>query len=254
MPPKRNAANTDGLGETSVAAQLASLCSKFDNLVAEVQELKKIIEVKDEKISSLNCEVTSLKEEVNKLKNMIDDEDAYVRRESIILSGTAVPEVVIGEICVNIARDLIKSNLKIDIKPHDVSVAHRLGPKTNAQGADKRPIIVKFSRRDLKRQVLFAKKDNSNAASSLWTNESLTPKRRTIMFVLRKLKKNRPEIVTGCNTLEGRCFAYTKTPRSQPRTRNHDMKHVVNTLEALKSFCTEFIKKPLDEFLQQWDH
>ena len=42
-------------------------------------------------IVDLKCEVSSLKQKVTKLENLIDNEDAYVRSESLILSGTMVP-------------------------------------------------------------------------------------------------------------------------------------------------------------------
>ena len=237
-----------------MAPTIASVNSKLDNLMAEIIDLKSLVAAKDESINSLKNEVDKLNKEVSKLRNLVDEEDAYVRRDTVILSGTSIPEVAPGEICSNIARELFKEKLKLSVDCNEISAAHRLGSKRQAQGSDKRPIVVKFCRRDMKRQILFTKSDNSNRNATLWTNESLTPKRRTIMYALRKIKRENPECMTGCNTLEGHCFAYTKTPRSVPKSRVHDRKHVVNTHEALVEFCRDVIKKPLDDYLDAWNH
>ena len=227
---------------------------KIDQLQSEISEVKSLLAVRDNCIVDLKCEVSSLKQKVTKLENLIDDEDAYVRRESLILSGTMVPTSQAGENCANTARQVIKDKIKFELNPADISVCHRLGPKPVNQSPDNRPLVVKLCRRDIKRQILFAKRDNADPARTLFVNESLTPKRRTIMYTLRQIKKAHPNIVTGCNTLEGRCFAYTKMPTSLPNSRAHDRKHVINTHSALIDFCREFVKKPLDDFLSSWDH
>ena len=237
-----------------MAPTIASVSSKLDSLITEIQDLKTLLASKDEAINSLKTEVACLKREVCTLRNLVDEEDAYVRRDTLILSGTLLPDASQGEICANVACKLFKDKLKLSVQADDISVAHRLGPKPRGQGRDRRPIIVKFCRRDTKREVLFCKRDNSDPNTTLWTNESLTPKRRTIMFALRKIKRNHPDVMTGCSTLEGHCFAYTKTPRSINNSRSNDRKHVINSHEALIDFCREFIKKPLNDFLDSWNH
>ena len=165
-----------------------------------------------------------------------------------------IPPATTGEICSNVARQVLKDKLKIELQPNEISVCHRLGPKPKTHGPDTRPLTVRFCRRDTKRQILFTKRDNSDEATTLHVNESLTPKRRTIMFALRQIRKAHPTIITGCNTLEGRCFAYTKMPDSLPNSRSKDRKHVINTHDALVAFCTEFVQHPLEEFLANWTH
>ena len=239
---------------SSLREDLLALTDKHDELKSEIAALRTVIAERDESINVLKSEVGFMKAKVSKLENLIDDEDAYIRRESLILSGSAVPSYQNDEISSNVARQVIKDKLKIVVQPNEISVCHRLGPKPMNQAPDSRPLTVRFCRRDTKRSILFAKRDNSDVHSTLFTNESLTPKRRTIMYALRAIKKAHPNIVTGCNTLEGRCFAYTKMPASLPNSRARDRKHVLNTHEALVKFCDQYVKKPLQAFLQSWDH
>ena len=226
---------------------------KFEEISGQIADLKSIVAVKDNCIDDLKLEVKALNEKMTKMENLIDEEDAYVRRESLILSGTSVPPATNGEISANVARQVLKDKMKLEINPNDISVCHRLGPKPLNQAVDKRPLVIRFCRRDLKRQILFTKRDNDNQNDTLYTNESLTKKRREIMFVLRKMRNFHRDIVTGCSTLEGKCYAYTKMPTSLPNTRARDRKHVINTQEALAKFCSEYIKKPLDDFLASFE-
>ena len=199
----------------------------------------------------------------------MDEEDAYVRRDTIIFSGSAVPPVVNGEICANIVTDLAKDKLRMQIRDGDISTAHRLGKKPTTQGPDKRSIIVKLCRRDLKTEILQAKKNLvSTRNSTLYINESLTPRRSTILYTLRRIKRTHPSVVVGCSSFDGRVYAYTKpaptrssaqtqdgesaTADSNQRPRN--VRHLINTHDSLVNFCRKYVKQPLDNFLESWSH
>ena len=184
----------------------------------------------------------------------MDEEDSYVRRESLIFSGPMTHNDQQSEDCSEFIRGRIKSKMNLELNASEISVTHRLGLKSAAQGPDKRPITVRFIRRDRKREILFTKRGSINKDSALYVSESLTPKRRTIHFALRQIKKKCPGKMTGYSTLDGRVFAFTKTARSIENSRKHDHKHVINTHEALVEFCKDYIKQPLDDFLQSWDH
>ena len=234
--------------------------SNIQFLTTEVSKLTELLTAKTTEIDSLNSTVKGLEAKVNKLENLIDDEDAYVRRDSLIFSGPWVPLVENAEIPSNTVRNIIKDKLKIVLHPNDVSVAHRLGKKPTSQLPDRRPIIVKFTRRDIKRDILSARRTLKNECKdNIYINESLTPKRRTILFALRKIRKNHGDVLTGCSTIEGRVYAYTKPPGANTRARNSsdrrpDQRHVINTHESLVEFCREYIKKPLEDFLDSWGH
>ena len=131
-----------------------------------------------------------------------------MRRETIIFNGTAMPPSTPGEICNAVIRQVIKDKLKLQIQESDISVAHRAGKKPATQGPDRRGIQVRFCRRDIKRQLMMTKRDNSDPANTSYTNESLTPKRRTILFRLRQMKKKFPALVKGCTSQDGRVYAF----------------------------------------------
>ena len=48
---------------------------------------------------------------------------------------------------------MVANKLSLNISASDVSVAHRLGKKIETKGDDKRPVIAKFCRQDVKRTI-----------------------------------------------------------------------------------------------------
>ena len=244
--------------------------SLFNNQAAQfLEEMEKLKTDSNRKIQEMNTdivelrtEVTTLKSHVSKLESCVDDADAYERRDTIILSGNAIPLGNNGELCTNIVQEVVKNELRIELPCSAISTAHRLGKKPENQQPDKRSIIVKLCQRDTKRQLMAACKtqnrtsvDNrtQNNPPRLFINESLTPIRRTIYHTLRRLKNSHPDLVCGCSTFDGRVYAYTRTNSPQTSTRNRDRRHLINNHEALKEFCNEFVKLPLESFLDAWE-
>ena len=228
---------------TYIRAQLV----EFNSYKLQVDETLKN---NADEIAELKRQVGECKQKYSKLQDSIDDADAYERRDTVVLSGNTVPDVEIGENCSEIVKDLIREKLKLQISSADINTAHRIGRKPINQTRDKRSIIVKLCRRDTKRDVISASRRQSSS-EKLYVNESLTPLRSKIMFTLRQMKRSHPDVVTGCSSFDGRVYAYTK-PTGVQAASTRNLKHLVNTREMLVSFCSEYVKRPLENFLESW--
>ena len=205
-----------------------------------------IIEQKDRQISSMNSEVQLLRKEVLKLREEVDDSEAYERRDTLVLSGSEVPVCTNGELVSNICCDLVRDKLRIQLNPTDISTSHRIGKKPASQTPDRRNIIMKLCRRDLKSSLLDACR--SNKPSNFYVNESLTPVRSKVMYALRKMKKETGSRVSGTSTRDGRVFAWVKhAPGSPPGSR--DVKVPVNSLPALQEFSLKYMAKDASYFI-----
>ena len=64
------------------------------------------------------------------------------------------------------------------------------------------------------------------------------------------MKRQHPDLVKGVSTQDGKVFAFTRSPTAAESSR--DRRHLVNTYEALVEFCREFVKKPIEDFLEAW--
>ena len=200
-------------------------------------------------LADAKLEFSKLRSETTSLKNSQDEHDSYVRRETLIFSGNKVKPFQSNENCGSIARELIRNELQLDMDPL-ISTAHRVGKPPAHGSPDTRAIVVRFCVRDDKFKIIKTARERK--VRGLYVNESLSPSRNKILFVLRKIKKLENSPVTGTSTHNGRVFVYTKPSATAPDS-SRSIRTEINCKEKLSEFCTNFIKKPLENFLDSWD-
>ena len=131
--------------------------------------------------------------ELTQLRRRINDLEAYSRVDNIIVCGLPeeAAEVVIGAqysadnvptsggetsaTSEKLFLAFCRNKLNVDVSPNDISVAHRLTrQRTNINGPH--PMIVRFSNRKAKLQVLAARKllRNQPSCKNIFINEHLT--------------------------------------------------------------------------------
>ena len=227
---------------------------KFESMTLQFKdECLATCKAKDEKIAILEKTCKHLEVKLNKLTEKLDDEDAYIRRESLIFSGSSLPACVANESCVDIVTGLLKDELGIIVPRNEISVTHRLGRKpTSTIEPDRRSIVAKFCRRDRKRDIILACRTLKK--KTFFANESLTPVRQKVSRALRKARKEN-DLIKGVTSIDGRVFVFTKNPIGSPdpaedgvRQRN-DIRHCVNSLEKLEEFCQEYLQVSAEKFL-----
>ena len=190
--------------------------------------------------------MSALEVQLKQARNKIDDADQYERKDSVIISGNAVPPMAEEEDTHTLVQKLLKDHFNTDITLRDINTTHRLGP-LKASTPTRRNIYVKFVRRDVKKHVIKKSKELGRT-TGLYANESLTPLRRTIFNALRKMKADVPDIVKGCYTMEGKIFAFTPPVGNNSK----EQRHCITDMGALQAFCRDYVKEPLDTFLQNF--
>ena len=128
-----------------------SLFQDFEKKVGSMfqdlrQDLVNMFKERDDKIIKMEAQIRQMTKKMDKLELKIDDNDAYERRDTVIISGKAVPAVTNNENPLELMLSLVREKLKINISPSDISAIHRLGAKKAKQGPDHRELIVKFCR------------------------------------------------------------------------------------------------------------
>ncbi|KAK4296135.1 hypothetical protein Pmani_002463 [Petrolisthes manimaculis] len=121
------------LGEERVVKKLDDvICQR---LVKEIQELRDVIKERDSRITDLEKEVTSLKE-------ALDQQEQYTRRNNLRITGIKEKET---EDVAEMSMDLINKNV-CELEPitiDDVDRVHRVGRRRD-DGVP-RPILIRFS-------------------------------------------------------------------------------------------------------------
>lgn len=222
-------------------AQLSGENRQLFNCIVQYFESK--LAERDQKIVKLEGTVDELRSRMNHLEEQVDGQDSYGRRETLIVSGN-VPIARDGENCGAIVRDIVKRTLNINMKDTDISVAHRIGRIPRTGGSDTRSIIFKLCRRDLKRDIVSACKGSK---LDVYFNDSLTPTRSTIMFVLRKARREFPNNFGNCRSTDGNVSVWLPTDQAGKYRRVG-----VNSRRALDELLDREVSRTSSNYVDNW--
>jgi archaellum component FlaC len=126
-----------------IRGQLKKLMARVDKKLNELETRVKVLETKVKE-----GDESKLKE----IKKELNRQGQHSRKDNVRMFGADEKK---DEDCKKVVCDIITKKLQIKVNPTDISVAHRL-PKSKRQ--EHRPIIAKFKDRDLKQEVVLARK------------------------------------------------------------------------------------------------
>ena len=228
VPPKSAGANSLSPSQdilNIIEKDIASLSPEGRSIVSAIVKAFQVMsDNKDQYIMQLQKQVTTLENKVTNLENHIDDISQYERRDTIILSGPALPQMINNENSALVAANAIKDSLKINFSPDDVNVAHRIGNKS----AQNRPMIVKLYSRQKKDDIMTA---CLTVKPKLYINESLTPKRLELFKVIWNIRKNKRDLFQQLYTKDGKICIKLKCS---------NQKHIITNETMLESFLNKF--------------
>lgn len=146
-----------------------------------------------------------------------------------------IPAASPNENVVSTLQGVFKSKLNYEIPNSAISTAYRVGKKVPTQSPDKRNIVFKLSSKDIKNDIRGACR--SVKPSNLYVNESLIPSRSKILYALRSAKRQFPDKVAACGSVEGKVYCWLKPP-SPP---GNNSRVFINTMAKLEEICSSFI-------------
>ena len=185
--------------------KLASLSKEGQHIVSVILAgFQAIMMRKSQEVADLQRTVKVMHDRIEKLEEIVDNNSSYERRDTLVISGD-IPPAKENENCATIVSELVREQLSLNLKREDISTAHRIGRKPLPGKVDKRGIIFKLCRRDIKRDILFACREQK---PKYYINEHLTPIRNTILYALRKAKAKHPVKVSSCRSVDGNVTVY----------------------------------------------
>ena len=194
----------DGLKE-----ETALLSPELSSLAQAI--VKAVIAATDAKIEEERRrheeEEARLKKIIQKIADRNEHLESYGRRNSFVISGSAIPKSATNEDCYDVAMSLISNQTGINISRSDIDVCHRLPIRSAEDDRKKKPIIVKMVRREIKHRILQAARIKK--PSNIYFNDSLTKTRSKIRYVLSKAKKDYPGKIASIKTDDGRVKVFT---------------------------------------------
>lgn len=198
---------------------LSELVSKLENLECEQSKAKQereilISEVNKNKETNkkLIRENAELRDELMHLSQIVDQNEQYNRKDTLILSGGGVPPVTPSQTGGNedpsVTREImgkvIKEKLGVELKGK-ITACHRLRKNNRA--------LVKFEDLDDRQKVYEARFSDNNSSQSnrVIIQENLTAKRAALVQRLWQLKESGH--ITAYHTRNGQ--VYTRSTQEQ---------------------------------------
>ena len=117
--------------------------TKFAELMENLKTSNTIVE-------KLESENVTLRRDLDKLEEKIDNIESQDRRHDVILAGDAVPVATVGENTPAVCLELLRTKVNNNLPPNNIVAAYRIGAKPLTQKPDKRNIMVKLLNQEVK--------------------------------------------------------------------------------------------------------
>ena len=145
------------------------------------------IKAKTEQIKDLEKQVKKLNKDVQDFKRTIEEQEQYSRRNCLRFHGI---DETADEVTDQVIIKVVKEKLDIDLRPDDLDRSHRMPTRNHQRTGERRPpppppphrkpIIVKFSRYNIRREVYAAR--FKLRGTNIYVHEDLTRERSDLLF------------------------------------------------------------------------
>jgi len=175
------------------------------------------------------AKISKLESDLQMANSRVDELEAYTRRDNLIISGLPVESYAEasgstdqdgrGESSEGTEKSLLKlfnDQLKVNVSPTDISVAHRLRKRGGSSAVNNGPpaVIVRFTNRKIRDRVYNARRELRNMSTRIFVNEDLNQTTNKLFFHVRHLVKSR--IIHSAWTYTGNVFV-KETSASRPK-------------------------------------
>ncbi|XP_072164187.1 uncharacterized protein [Diadema setosum] len=162
----------------------------------------------------------TLKKEVHTFQRIAEEQEQYSRRNCLRFHGI---DETADEDTDQVIIKLVKEKLDIELQSDDLDRSHRIPVRVHQRAGERRPpakpIIVKFTRYNKRRDVYAAR--SKLKGTNIYIHEDLTRERSDLLYKTREL-----ENVLRTWTYDGRIFALTKDNKKVKVTRAADLDRI----------------------------
>ena len=122
-------------------------------------ELEKFCIANSTKVLKLEDQVRTLDKKQEKVELRSDDQAAAELQDTVILGGNALSPVSVNEKCYQVATEVIRTKLSINLDNDVIVAAYRLGKKDNEQDCGNRKNFVRFTNKQQNNDLFSAAKN-----------------------------------------------------------------------------------------------
>ena len=212
---------------------------QFEKLSTRVVE--SVMSKMNAKLKSLEDENSKLRERVVTLENQMDAANQYSRRNSLRISGVAVPTNLAPMSKEDTDQYVIKMchDMGVDMSINDLDRSHRTGKERHNKPRD---ILVKFATYNARKRLYQARSSAKDKGySDIYVNEDLTFVRSRLLFLARQLVKSKS--LSQAWTHDGTILL--KTTGSETIHRVNNETEFIKVCPAYVEVAAKFKKLPV---------
>ena len=187
---------------------------------------------------------------VVKLEQQIDKNSAHEQKNALPMAGTIPPPSCIT--CRGLKVHCAGANSRKhapSVSYWDISMAHRIAVKPKIQGEDKGNIMFKLCNRYVKQHIF--KSCNVVKPDNFYINESLTPLRNTILYVMWQTKKKHPSVINmQLQFIRRQCGVWLHAASASAKTKSR--KIIINVKKELDLFLLQELNVKTTAFIDTW--
>jgi len=173
-----------------VNGELYSANVRIDSFEKKLADAQKMID-------DHRTEQIMLRKEIATLQQQLEEQEQYIKRDNLVFHGVGESE---GEDTTTKVVDLCQRHFPtVKLQASDISISHRLPTKSTDKT---KPIIVRFTRRDIRQQIFRNKKCLKN--TNITVVEQLTNKKAKLVTTATALMKQHKLLGTWTN--DGKVF------------------------------------------------
>lgn len=197
------------------------LSKRLEKCEGDIFDLQDEVKHHKETCATLQSDLSNNHQKINRLENELEDLQQYSRRNNFRIFGAKESP---NESPDNIAIDIVRNHLNVDLTASDIDRCHRVG-KPSGQSSKPRPIIVKLISHRKKREIFSNKKNlKKQKETNYRIHEDLSVKRYSILLAAQKCDK-----LQACWTIDGKVFA------NVPASNNTVVRKLIPNKEFLET-------------------
>lgn len=165
------------------------ISAKYDECLIKNKHL-------EETSKSLINENIKLKKELKELKDKIDTHENILKSKNLEIHGIPNEKAEkLNQTVLNVAK-----NFGIDMHEEDIDYVYRIKSNRKETTDKPGPIIVSFTRKEIKERILSSRKNRSifaaeigfqNSKNQVYINEHLSKRNKELLWQARKIKKEK---------------------------------------------------------------
>ena len=175
--------------ESKLTTRLEAQSAEIFNMAQSLEKINKRLDEVLKENNSMKGSLVIVNDSLAKIQKDNDNIEQYTRSDNILIHGIPFIDNNAEKNLDKTVLDVINSNMtSVNILPSDISILHRVSRPSSAPSSKPQPVVVKFTRKTVRNDVLHHRKELKGKRISI--TEQLTPFRSQMLMKANDLVRS----------------------------------------------------------------